>query len=90
MFDLKIGSNYQDRASVEKCAETFGVNVVPIVGRGDLDAAVNYVKSHPMSLLGNGKHEMEGIVCRPMIELNDRCHNRVIVKIKWEDFKELV
>ena len=89
MFDLKIGANYQDRASVERCAETFGIKVVPVVGCGDLDAAVKYVKSHPMSFLGNGKHEMEGIVCRPMIELNDRCHNRVIVKIKWNDFKEL-
>lgn len=90
MFDLKIGANYQDRASVERCAEAFGVKTVPIVGRGTLDEAVQYVKSHPMSKLGNGKHEMEGIVCRPEIELNDRCHNRVIVKIKWEDFKHLV
>jgi hypothetical protein len=54
------------------------------------EEAVEFVKSHPMSTLGNKKHEMEGIVCRPLVELNDRCHNRVIVKIKWEDFKGLV
>ena len=90
MFDLQIGSNFQPRESVEKCAETFGVKIVPIVGRGTLEDAVKFVKTHPMSQLGNGKHEMEGVVCRPMIELNDRCHNRVIVKIKWEDFKHLV
>ena len=90
MFDLKIGANWQSRESVEQCAETFGVSVVPIVGVGNLYEAVEYIKSHPMSALGPKTHEMEGIVCRPIIELNDRSHNRLIVKIKWEDFKHLV
>jgi len=90
MFDLKIGANYQPRESVEECAKTFGVQTVPIVGQGTLDEAVRFVKSHPMSQIGPGTHEMEGVVCRPLIELNDRCHNRVIVKIKWEDFKDLI
>ena len=90
MFDLKIDANYQNRDSVQRCAQTFGVKTVPVVGRGDLEAAVNFVKSHPMSELGPKTHEMEGIVCRPMVEMNDRCHNRIIVKIKWEDFKHLV
>ena len=90
MFDLMIGDNYQNRESVEQCADAFNVKVVPIVGRGNLYEAVEFVKSHPMSQIGPGTHEMEGIVCRPLVELNDRCHNRVIVKIKWEDFKDLV
>ena len=90
MFDLLIGENYQPRNSVFECAKTFGVKTVPAVGCGTLEEAVEFVKSHPMSTLGNKKHEMEGIVCRPLVELNDRCHNRVIVKIKWEDFKGLV
>jgi len=90
MFDLMIGDNYQDRESVCRCAETFGVDVVPVVGEGTLEEAVAYVKSHPMSHLGRKIKEMEGVVCRPIIELNDRCHNRVIVKIKWEDFKHFV
>ena len=90
MFDLKIGANYQSRESVSRCAETFGVQTVPVVGFGDLESAVRYIKKHPMSKLGNGNHEMEGIVCRPLVELNDRTHNRVIVKIKWEDFKNLI
>lgn len=89
MFDLLIGENYQPRESMLKCAKTFGVKAVPVVGWGTLEEAVEFVKSHPMSTLGNKKHEMEGVVCRPLVELNDRCHNRVIVKIKWEDFKHL-
>lgn len=90
MFDLLIGENYQDRESVVRCATTFGTKVVPIVGHGTIGEAIDYVKAHPFSTLGNGTHEMEGIVCRPKVELNDRCHNRLIVKIKWEDFKHLV
>lgn len=90
LFDLKIGANYQDRESVEKCAETFGLKVVPLVGEGTLDEAVAYIKSHPKSFLGQKTHDMEGIVCRPVVELNDRCHNRLIVKIKWTDIKELI
>ena len=90
MFDLMIGGNYQDRNSVNRCAEMFGVKVVPVVGYGTLDEAVAYVKTHPLSKLGQCCHDMEGIVCRPVIELNDRCQNRIIVKIKWEDFKYLI
>lgn len=90
MFDLLIGANYQDRESVERCAATFDVKVVPIVGEGTLDEAIAFVKTHPKSTFGPKTHDMEGVVCRPAVELNDRCHNRLIVKIKWEDFKGLV
>ena len=89
MFDLLIGENYQDRESVERCAQTFGTKIVPVVGHGSLFQAIDYVKAHPISCIGPCKHEMEGLVCRPNVELRDRCGNRVIVKIKWEDFKHL-
>ena len=87
LFDLQIEGNFQPRESVEKCARDFGLKIVPVVGEGTLPEAVAYVKQHLNSTLGNGKHEMEGIVCRPAVELLDRCGNRVIVKIKWKDFK---
>jgi ATP-dependent RNA circularization protein (DNA/RNA ligase family) len=90
MFDIMIGDNYQPRVTVVEIANTFGVSVVPIVGEGTLENAVRYVKEHKLSKLGPMKHEMEGIVCRPAVELQDRCGNRLIVKIKWEDFKYLV
>lgn len=85
LFDEMIGNNYQPRISVEDAARAFGVKVVPIVGEGTLEQAVEYVKGHPKSILGD--IDMEGIVCRPAQELWDRCGNRVIVKIKWHDFK---
>lgn len=87
LFDLLIGNNYQPRESVERCAESFGVGVVPIVGEGALEEAVAFVKGNPKSQLGD--IDMEGIVCRPVQELRDRCGERVICKIKWNDFKDM-
>ena len=86
LFDLLIGDNYQPREFVEACAKAFGIKAVPIVGEGTLEEAVEYIKTNPDSVLGNLK--MEGVVCRPKVELRDRCGNRIIVKIKWRDFKE--
>lgn len=87
LFDLLISGNYQPRESVERCAKTFGVKAVPVVGRGTLEQAVSFVRSNPLSLLGD--LPMEGVVCRPVYELLDRCGNRVIVKIKYKDFRDL-
>lgn len=90
LFDVLIENNYQSREWVEKTAAMFNIKVVPIVGTGTLWEAVSYVKTHPMSVIAEKEHEMEGIVCRPMVELRDRCGNRIIVKIKWNDIKELI
>ena len=87
LFDLLIGENYQPRERVEECAAAFGVRVVPVVGRGTLEEALTYVKGRPRSTLGD--ITMEGVVCRPEVELRDRCGNRVIVKIKVCDYEEV-
>ena len=85
MFDVLISGNYQSRESVEDIAKAFGVDVVPIILEGTLAAGVAFVKLHPDSTIGTAK--MEGLVGRPKIEMRDRCGKRIIVKIKWEDFK---
>jgi len=87
LFDVMIGDNYQERENVEGIAKAFGIKVVPIAGLGPLTEAVQYVAQNPQSLLGDLK--MEGVVCRPQMELKDRAGNRLIVKIKWEDFKDI-
>lgn len=87
MFDVFMCGNYQERSRVEETAKAFGVPVVPIVGEGNLYKAVDFVKSNPKSTLGTC--DMEGIVCRPKIEMRDRCGKRIIVKIKWNDFRRL-
>ena len=80
MFDMLISGNYQSRESVEDVAKAFGVDVVPIILEGTIDAGVAYVKTHPKSTMGTA--DMEGLVGRPKVEMRDRCGKRVIVKIK--------
>lgn len=88
LFDVLIGDNYQSRTDVERTASMFNIEVVPIVGIGPLRQAVALMRTHPNSLVAHGRCEMEGLVCRPAIEMRNRCGERVIVKIKWADMKE--
>lgn len=85
LFDVYIAGNYQPRESVEDVAKSFGIDAVPIILEGTIDAGVAFVKANPKSTMGTA--EMEGLVGRPKVEMRDRCGKRVIVKIKWEDFK---
>lgn len=88
LFDVMINGNYQSREWVEQTAKMFGIDIVPIVLEGTIQDGIDYVMSYPHSTIGNAM--MEGVVGRPKVELNDRCSNRVIVKIKWEDFRYFI
>ena len=84
LFDVMIRDHYQPRESVEDIARCFGLEVVPVVLRGTIQEAVDFVKTQPASTIGTAK--MEGVVGRPKVELQDRCGKRVIVKVKVRDF----
>lgn len=84
LFDIMVGDIYLNRTSVEGIAQTFGIDVVPIIFEGTLEQAIEYVKTKPASTIGTAP--MEGLVGRPKIEVKDRCGDRVIVKIKVKDF----
>ena len=88
LFDVLVGGNYQEREWVEKTARMFGIDVVPVVLTGTIQDGINYVMQHPASMMGTAM--MEGVVGRPAVEMRDRRGNRVIVKIKWDDFKTFV
>ena len=85
LFDVLIRNTYLTRDSVSDIARCFGVQAVPVIMRGPIFAAVEYVKSKPMSTIGTAP--MEGLVGRPMEELFDRLGNRLILKIKVRDFE---
>lgn len=85
LFDVLIAGNYQSRESVEDIANAFALEIVPIVLRGTIQEAVDFIKTNPDSTIGTAK--MEGVVGRPKVELHDRCGNRLIVKIKCRDFE---
>lgn len=88
LFDVLIGDNWQSREWVEATAKMFGIDVVPIVLEGTIGDGIDYVMQHNNSTIGNAV--MEGVVGRPKVEMKDRFGNRIIVKIKWKDFKNFV
>ena len=45
---------------------------------------VDYVKTKPKSTIGTAN--MEGLVCKPELDMLDRQGNRLIVKVKVKDF----
>ena len=74
LFDVYISGNYQSRETVEDVAKSFGIDVVPIILEGTIDAGVVFVKEHPKSTMGTAY--MEGLVGRPKVEMRDRCGKR--------------
>ena len=86
LFDVYLPEQkiWLKRESVEDIAKAFNIEVVPIILTGTLQDAIDFVKTKPMSTIGTAP--MEGLVCRPKVELYDRMGRRVIVKIKVRDF----
>lgn len=87
LFDVCVGDVWLRRENVEAIARYFGIDVVPVIIRGTMQEAIDFVKSKPNSTIGTAK--MEGLVGRPAIELLTVNTNRLIVKIKVRDFEEM-
>lgn len=87
LFDVYLPEQnlWLKRDALEDIAKAFGIDVVPIVLTGTLNEAVNYVKSKPKSTIGVA--DMEGLVCKPKVDMLDRMGRRLIVKIKVCDFE---
>ena len=87
LFDIRIGNTWLTRKSIEEIAEKLRINVVPLIGKGTIDEAIEYIKSEPKSRFGFKNFTMEGLVIKPEYELLDRRGHRIITKIKRKDFK---
>lgn len=87
LFDVYLPESnlWLKRDAVEDIAKTFGIDAVPIVYEGNLAGAVEFVKSKPKSTIGVAN--MEGIVCKPAVDMLDRMGRRLVVKIKVCDFQ---
>jgi ATP-dependent RNA circularization protein (DNA/RNA ligase family) len=86
LFDVMIGGVYLERNNVEDVAAKLEIPVVPIVGRGTLNDAIEMTKGGFNSTWG--LFMAEGLVMRPACELVDRRGHRVITKVKHRDFAE--
>lgn len=89
VFDIMIEGNYQEDSNARCIATDLGLEFVPIVFTGTLEECVEFVKNSPTSKVAKQGCYMEGVVARPIIELQDRIGNRIITKIKYDDIKEL-
>lgn len=88
LFDVAINGKYLSRNNVNEIATYFNIKSVPVLFTGVLEEGVKYVKSNPTSTIAKDKTlPMEGLVARPMIELYSSNGERIIVKIKYKDFK---
>ena len=86
LFDVCIDDHYLSRANVNDIAEKLCIDAVPVMFVGTLDEAIEYVRRHHMSTLGNGEHEMEGLVLQPLgIVLYDSKFHPVKCKCKYRD-----
>ena len=88
LFDVKIGGIWLNRENVENIAEKFGIKVVPIIGEGTLEEAIEIVRVGFPSTISEIEQLAEGIVATPKIELAGRNGARIITKIKHKDFKK--
>lgn len=92
LFDIKIGGFWLEREDVEDIARTFNIDVVPIIFHGPVSQAIDYVKTHPNSKVAaaHGKcYSAEGVVGRAPCGLKNRRGERIMVKVKWNDIKEI-
>ena len=87
LFDVRVGEWWLERDDVEDVGKKLGLQVVPVVGRGVLQDAVDYVRCNPKSHW-NPSLVMEGLVMRPRVSLLTRSGRRIIAKIKGRDFDQ--
>lgn len=84
LFDVRVGDWWLQRGAIEETATRFGLDIVPIIGRGTLHDLVAKVRTGFHSTWG--PFEAEGIVARPAVELRTRSGHRIITKLKHRDF----
>lgn len=88
IFDVCVNGIYLERENIVEIANAFDVPVVPIVFKGTLKEAVEFIKLVPTSQLSITDYKMEGIVGKPAVEIYNKYGKRAICKIKVCDFVE--
>lgn len=90
LFDVLLDGMWLSRDSVEDIASFFGVEHVPEIKHiTTMNAAIDYVKSRPLSLVSDSPKEMEGIVARSDPLLLFRNGDPLMWKLKLKDFDDL-
>lgn len=85
LFDIKVGRWWLKQPDVRTLANDLNFEHVPVIGNGILGDLVRLVDGGLKSEWGD--FEAEGIVARPNVDLYARNGERIITKLKCEDFR---
>jgi hypothetical protein len=88
LFDVLIDGYFLLRPDVEDVAEFFHIDAVPLKFIGSLREAIKFV-AEEYRVSSWGDFEPEGLVGTTITGLKDRHGNRIIVKLKLRDLKDL-
>lgn len=90
VFDVKVNNIYLKTDSRDEIARKLGADVVPFIGDFTIYEAINYVmKGFRSRVAQHPEVKMaEGLVLRTKLGLCNRRGERLIVKIKYEDFQK--
>ncbi len=90
LFDVEINGIWLERENVEDIANRLGINICPLIGIMTLKEAEKIVSEGFKSTIAeNTDYDAEGLVCKPIVPLFNRMHERVVVKIKTRDYRKL-
>ncbi len=85
LFDVMVDNLWLEWDNVQDIADSLSIEAVPLFGYGTLYDAVDWVRGGILSHIASAV-PAEGIVARPVVELQDRFGQRIILKIKHKDF----
>lgn len=90
VFDVKVNDIYLKTDARDEIATKLGAPIVPLIGYFTLDEAIDFVRKGFRSVVAeNPEVKMaEGLVLRTDLGLRNRMGNRLIVKVKYEDFQK--
>ena len=87
VFDVKVGDLYLLTEARDEIATKLDAPIVPFIGYFTLDEAIEFVRKGFKSTIAENKDFMaEGLVLRTDLGLKNRRGERLIVKVKYEDF----
>ena len=84
LFDILIADWWLKEEDISGIAKELRIESVPIIGEGTLIELIEVIKSGLKSRWGD--FPAEGIVAVPKVHLKDRRGNRIITKLKHNDF----
>lgn len=88
-FDVKVNDMYLLTDNRDDIINKLGAPIAPFIGYFTLDEAIEYVRKGFKSRIAENKDFIaEGLVLRTELGLRNRRGERLIVKIKYEDFQK--